>query len=246
MLEALNAGSIDLGWTGAPPPIFAQAGGVELVYVGAEPEAPHIEAVIVKPGSSIRTVADLKGKRIAFQKGSSSHFLLVAVLEHAGLRITDVQPVFLPPADARAAFETDRVDAWTVWDPYLAAAQDVLQARVIADYTEVLHPSTFYESSRRFALAQPDILGAVLAELARTGAWANGHRRELAELLAPAVGLPVAVVEKWQARNPYGVRPVDDRIAATQQKVADTFFEQKIIPRRIAVQDYVWTWKPQA
>lgn len=244
MLEALNGGSIDLGWTGAPPPIFAQAGGVQLVYVGAEPEAPHIEAVIVKPDSPIRKVADLKGKRVAFQKGSSSHFLLVAALEHAGLKITDVQPVFLPPADARAAFETDRVDAWTVWDPYLAAAQDALKARVVADYTELLHPATFYQSSRQFAQSHPDILGLVLSELAKTGAWANGHRKELAELLAPTVGLPVSVVETWQGRNPYGVRPLDAQIVATQQKVADTFFEQKIIPRRIDVKQNVWTWRP--
>ncbi|KAF1022877.1 MAG: putative aliphatic sulfonates-binding protein [Paracidovorax wautersii] len=239
LLEALNGGSVDLGWTGAPPPIFAQAAGIELVYAAAEPPAPHIEAIVVRPDSPVRTVADLRGKRVAFQKGSSANFLLVAALEKAGVKFSEIQPVHLPPADGRAAFESGRVDVWSVWDPYLAAVQDALKTRTLSDYEGLLQPSTFYQASRRFAENHPQ----VLEELARTGEWANGHRRELAELLAPTVGLPVPVVEAWQARNPYGAQPITPQIVAVQQQVADTFHAQNLIPRRIEVARYVWDWK---
>jgi sulfonate transport system substrate-binding protein len=128
LLEALNAGSVDFGYTGAPPPIFAQAAEKDIIYVGAEPIGPTSEAIVVKAGSSIAKVSDLKGKRVAVQKGSSSNFLLVAALQHAGVARADIVPVYLPPADARAAFESDRVDAWTIWDPYLAAVQAPVRA----------------------------------------------------------------------------------------------------------------------
>jgi sulfonate transport system substrate-binding protein len=110
LLEALNAGGVDFGYTGAPPPIFAQAAGKDIVYVGAEPSG-------VKPGSALASVADLKGRRVAVQKGSSANFLLVAALQKAGVAFTEIQPIYLAPADARAAFESDRVDAWSIWDP---------------------------------------------------------------------------------------------------------------------------------
>lgn len=243
LLEALNAGSLDFGYTGAPPPIFAQAADKNLVYVAAEPVSPSVEAIIVKSDSPLVRVTDLKGKRVAVQKGSSANFLLLAALQKAALSFSDIQPVYLPPADARAAFESDRVDAWTVWDPYLAAAQAALKVRVLADYTNLTQTNSFYESSRDFAQQSAMILNLTLTELAVTGAWANANPRAVSELLAPQIGLPVEVVEVWQKRTHYGVQPVDTAIVATQQKVADAFFDQKLIPRKVLVSDAVWTWQ---
>ncbi len=122
MLEALNVGSIDLGSTGDIPPIFAQAAGADLVYVGVEPPKPKAEVILVPENSPIKTVADLKGHKVAFQKGSSSHNLLLRALRQAGLKFTDIQPTYLTPADARAAFQQGNVDAWAIWDPYYSAA----------------------------------------------------------------------------------------------------------------------------
>jgi sulfonate transport system substrate-binding protein len=243
LLEALNAGSIDFGYTGAPPPVFAQAAEKNLVYVAAEPGAPSIEAIIVKPDSPLTRVTDLKGKRVAVQKGSSANFLLLAALEDAGMAFSDIQPIYLQPADARAAFESDRVDAWTIWDPYLAAAQVALKVRVLADYTHLTQTNAFYESSRDFAQHAPIVLNTTLSELAKAGTWANANPHAVAELLAPQVGLPVDVVEIWQKRTHYGAQPVDSTIIATQQKVADAFFDQKLIPKRVKVADAVWTWQ---
>jgi sulfonate transport system substrate-binding protein len=244
LLEAMDASSVHFGYTGAPPPVFAQAAGKNLVYVAAEPGSPSIEAILVKAGSSLNRVTDLKGKRVAVQKGSSANFLLLAALEHAGLSFADIEPIYLQPADARAAFESDRVDAWAIWDPYYAAAQATLKARPLADYAELTQPNAFYESSRDFAQSSPMILSLTLTELAKAGAWANANQRAVSELLAPEVGLPVETVEIWQKRNHYGAKPMDAGIISTQQKVADAFFGAKLIPRKVNVAEAVWTWQP--
>ena len=123
LLEGLNVGSVDFGTTGETPPVFAQAAGADLLYVAHEPPAPLSEAILVPKDSPLKTAADLKGKRVAFNKGSNVHYLLVRALEDAGLSINDVTPVYLAPADARAAFERGSVDAWVIWDPFQAAAE---------------------------------------------------------------------------------------------------------------------------
>jgi sulfonate transport system substrate-binding protein len=133
LLEGLNVGSIDFGTVGEAPPIFAQAAGANLVYVANEPPAPLSEAIVVPKTSTLKTVADLKGKKVALNKGSNVHYLLVKALEKAGLDYKDVQVVYLPPSDARAAFERGSVDAWVIWDPFLAAAEKQLGARILAD-----------------------------------------------------------------------------------------------------------------
>jgi sulfonate transport system substrate-binding protein len=123
LLEALNVGAIDFGNTGEAPPIFAQAAGAPIQYVAYEPPAPKGEAILVPKDSKLTSVADLKGKKIALNKGSNVHYLLVKALEKAGVKYSEVEPVFLAPADARAAFERGAVDAWVIWDPFQAAAE---------------------------------------------------------------------------------------------------------------------------
>jgi sulfonate transport system substrate-binding protein len=129
LLEGLNVGSIDFGTVGEAPPIFAQAAGANLVYVANEPPAPASEAIVVPKASTLSSLAELKGRKVALNKGSNVHYLLVRALEKAGLKYGDITPVYLPPADARAAFERGSVDAWVIWDPFLAAAQTARRAR---------------------------------------------------------------------------------------------------------------------
>ncbi|MBY4829444.1 sulfonate ABC transporter substrate-binding protein [Burkholderia dolosa] len=243
LLEALNANSIDFGYTGAPPPVFAQAAGVHFVYVGAEPPAPHNEAVFVKSDSPIRSLADLRGRKVALQKGSSANYLLLEALKKAGVRYDEIQPVYLPPADARAAFESGNVDAWAVWDPYYAAAQNALKVRTLSDYTGLTPTNNFYEATRDFAQQHPDVIGAILKQARETGQWVNGHPADTAALLAPKVGLPQPLVETCIKRVPFGAVPIDDRIVAVQQRVADAFYAAKLIPQKLSVADNAWTDK---
>ncbi|PKB19709.1 sulfonate ABC transporter substrate-binding protein [Janthinobacterium sp. 64] len=237
LLEGLNVGSIDFGTVGEAPPIFAQAAGANLVYVGNEPASPASEAIVVPKGSGLRTLADLKGKKIALNKGSNVHYLLLKALEKAGVAYADIQPVFLPPADARAAFERGSVDAWAIWDPFLAAAEKQLGARVLADGKGLVANYQFYLASRTYAEKHPEILRIVLDEVAKVDDWGRNNPDEVATILAAQTGLSKDVVALAASRYAYGVKPVSVDVIASQQRVADAFSSLKLIPKPIIVKD---------
>ncbi|MGA3092717.1 MAG: sulfonate ABC transporter substrate-binding protein [Terriglobales bacterium] len=237
LLEGLNVGSIDFGTVGEAPPIFAQAAGADLVYVGNEPAASAAEAILVPKGSPIRNVAELKGKKVALNRGSNVHFLLVKLLEKAGVNYHDVDTVFLTPADARAAFEHGAVDAWTIWEPFLAAAQQQTGARVLADGNGVVSNHQFFLASRSYAAKRSDVVAIVLEEVAAVDRWAQTNPKEAAAALAPQVGLDQETLELALSRGGYGVKPVSNAVLAEQQQIADTFFDLKLIPKRINVRD---------
>jgi sulfonate transport system substrate-binding protein len=237
LLEALNVGSIDFGNTGEAPPIFAQAAGAPIQYVAYEPPAPKGEAILVPRDSKLTSVADLKGRKVALNKGSNVHYFLVKALEQAGVKYSEIEPVFLAPADARAAFERGVVDAWVIWDPFQAAAEAATGARTLADGTGVVANYQFYLSSKRFLESNPGIVDLVLAQLSEVDDWARGDIHAVAEQLAPAIGLPVAVVETALKRQAYGIKPVTDAVIADQQRVADTFFALGLLPKQIKISD---------
>jgi sulfonate transport system substrate-binding protein len=237
LLEGLNVGSIDFGTVGEAPPIFAQAAGADLVYVANQPPAPQGEAIVVPKGSALKSVAELKGRKVALNKGSNVHFLLVKALEKAGLKYTDVQTVFLPPADARAAFERGAVDAWVIWDPFLAAAEKQLGARVLADGRGLVANHQFYLAARPYSDKRPQVVQAIVEELAKLDRWAEGNPKEVAAFLGPQIGLDIGIAEVAAARFAYGIVPISATVAAEQQKIADVFFELKLIPKAIRIAD---------
>ena len=234
-LEALNVGSIDFGDVGEAPPIFAQAAGAPLAYVGATVPRPQSEAVLVPKGSAIKTVADLKGKKIALNKGSNVHYFIVKLFEKHGLAFADLNLVYLPPADARAAFEKGSVDAWVIWDPFLAAAEKSLEARVLADATGVVGNRAYYFSSLDYVAKNADVLAIAIEELNKVDVWGAANKGELAGELATLWGLPKPVAELSVNRSAYGTAPITKAILGEQQKIADTFFELKLIPKKINV-----------
>ncbi|WP_316397131.1 sulfonate ABC transporter substrate-binding protein [Bradyrhizobium sp. 33ap4] len=240
LLEALNVGAIDFGNTGEAPPIFAQAAGAPIQYVAYEPPAPKGEAILVPKDSAIKSVADLKGKKVALNKGSNVHYLLVKALEKAGVKYSEIEPVFLAPADARAAFERGAVDAWVIWDPFQAAAEAATGARTVADGTGIVANYQFYFASKKFLQADPKIVELVLAQLSEVDDWAKGDIHAVAEQLAPSIGLSVPVVEVALKRQAYGIKPVTDAVVADQQQVADTFFALGLIPKQIKISDVAW------
>ena len=234
-LEALNVGSIDFGDVGEAPPIFAQAAGAPLAYVGATVPRPASEAVLVPKGSAIKTVADLKGKKIALNKGSNVHYFLVKLLEKHGLTYADVNPVFLPPSDARAAFEKGSVDAWVIWDPFLAAAEKALDATVLADATGVVGNRAYYFSSLGYVDKNADVLKVVIEELDKVDQWGAANRSALAAELSQLFGIPRPVLELSVSRQKFGTTPITKAILGEQQTLADTSFDLKLIPKRINV-----------
>jgi sulfonate transport system substrate-binding protein len=237
LLEGLNVGSIDFGTVGEAPPIFAQAAGADLVYVGNEPAASAGEAIVVPKDSSIKTVAELKGKKVALNRGSNIHFLLVKLLEKAGVRYTDVDTIFLTPADARAAFERGSVDAWAIWEPFLAAAQRQTGARILADGNGVVSNHQFFLAARSYAKKREDVIAIIIDELAKVDEWAKTDTKAAAAVLQPQIGLDQATLELALSRGGYGVTPVNDAVLAEQQRIADAFYDLKLIPKHINVRD---------
>ncbi|MFT3803113.1 MAG: sulfonate ABC transporter substrate-binding protein [Burkholderiaceae bacterium] len=238
LLEGLNVGAIDVGYVGEAPPIFAQAAGARFAYIGNDPAAPRAEAILVAEDSPIRSVAELKGRKVALNKGSNVHYLLVRQLEKHGLSIQDITPVYLAPADGRAAFESRNVDAWAIWDPFQAAAEKAIGARVLADGTDSgVNNYQFYLGERGYVSRNPKVIDALFADAVEQGIWLKKNLRQAAERIAPLQGLPVDVVEQALRRYEFNVKPITAAVAADQQKIADTFHQLKLIPKPIAIKD---------
>ncbi|MFP9227769.1 sulfonate ABC transporter substrate-binding protein [Pectobacterium cacticida] len=241
MLEALNVGSIDLGGTGDIPPIFAQAAGADLLYVGMEPPKPQAEVILVPEGSQVKTVADLKGRKVAFQKGSSAHNTLLRALQRDGLKFTDIKPIYLTPADARAAFQQGNVDAWAIWDPYYSAALLEGGVRVLVDSSGLQKTGSFYLAGRPYVEAHGTFIRQVLDELTRADALTIGDRAQSITLLANAVGLPEKVIETaLDHRPPTTIEPLDAATIKAQQSTADLFYENRLVPVKVNIAERVW------
>src|SRR5580704_16974257 len=244
LLEAINAGSVDFGYVGDAPPIFAQAGGAGIRYVAAVKSDGNTQAIIVPRDSPIKTLADLKGKRIAFGRGSSAHNLLVAALEKAGIAWTDITPAPLATADATAAFVKGSVDAWSIRDPYLSLAELKDHARVIAFDKDVHKPNAFYLAGSDFVEKYPALVARLNGVFASEGVWADQHHEEVAKAQAEATGVDIEAVRRFVDRSNYRVVPVDDEVVKSQQAVADRFARLGLIPGPIKVSDIVWKWTP--
>lgn len=236
LLEGLNVGSVSFGEAGEAPPIFAQAANSNLVYIANQPAAPKAEALIVPKDSSIQSIQDLKGKRVVLNKGSNVHYLLLKVLEANHLKLEDIQVVYLPPADARAAFEKGAVDAWVIWDPFFASAEKQLGAKVLATGENLVSNHQFYLADRKFAEQHPDLLKAVVNELNTTTQWVSQHQADAAKLLEKPTGLSLDVLNTSISRMGFGVQPISNQVAKEQQYVADAFYQQKLIPNKINIQ----------
>ena len=236
MLEAMNAGAVDLGYVGAPPPIFAQAAGADLVYVLATAANTDTQGVLVPKDSAIQEPADLNGKKVAVTKGSSANALLVRTLQFAGLEWGDAEPVYLLPADAKAAFEGGSVDAWAIWDPYYAAEEAASGARTIATDGSVGAPSrSYYLASRSFAMENPDVLEVLHTSLTESETWSQDHVDDVAKLIAGETGLPEDVIVTVEQRRKVGVERITPEVVAEQQEVADLFFNIGLIPAKLDI-----------
>jgi aliphatic sulfonates family ABC transporter substrate-binding protein len=243
LLEAVSAGAVDYGYTGDAPPIFAQAAHASIRYVGVIPARGYGQAIIVPKDSPAKTLADLKGKKIAVAKGSSAHNLIVSALESAGIAWTDVTPVYLAPADAASAFGRGAVEAWSIWDPFFAIAELRQSARPLPIDPQAAVQNSFFLANRDFLAAHSDIVSAINREVASATAWAGDHRDEAAALFAEASGVDFAAQKRSVDRAEFTFGPLTDKVVAEQQAVADRFHRLGLIPAPIVVRDDVWNGK---
>lgn len=202
-IEAATAGKIDFAITGNTPPIFGAASNAKVKVVSAYNGGGVGDQILVQADSPIQSVSDLRGKSIAVGKGSSAHGHLLGQLDKAGLTPADVTLVFLQPADALSAFKAGQADAWAIWDPYTAQAEQQLKVRSIAQAKGVTNGYWFGVASDA-ALADPkrsSALADLLVRFAKAAKWAQDHPQEWAEKYAAAVGLDPRAAEVSQSRS---------------------------------------------
>lgn len=234
-LEALKVGGLDIASTAESPPIFAQAAGTPLVYLATTSADGKAISLVVPTNSPVKKIADLKGKKVAFQKASIGHYLLVKALEKEGLKLSDVQSVFLPPPDANVAFSQGRVDGWFIWEPFVMRAEQSKVGRILLDGGEIRDTGNFYSTSRQFYQEHPDVIKIFFEELQKAQIWSKNHPKELAQLLAPVTQLDVPTLEQMHDKYDFELLPITEKTIAKQQEVADKWYSLGLIPNKVDV-----------
>lgn len=245
LLEALNIGNVDVSADVADTvPVFAQAAGARLTYFAQEAPSPTAQAIVVHSDSALQNLADLKGKKVAVTKAAGSQYLLIAALNKAGLKFTDIEPAYLTPADGRAAFENGKVDAWVTWEPFLSSVQRQLPTRTLADGKGLAQYQRYYLTTNAYAAGHPQVLEVVFGELKSTGHWLKANPGEAAKILGPLWGnLDAATVQAANDRRSYEVQSVKADKLDEQQSIADAFFAAGLLPKAVNAKD-VEVWQP--
>lgn len=236
--EALAANAIDFGHASDGIGIFQQASGKGLVYLAAESPYPGGVGFLVPKDSPIRTVRDLRGKKVVTGRGYNTQYVLIKALQAAGLRYEDIEPVYIVTAsDTVAAYQSGSVAAIGLWDPFLAGAQVATDSRLLFDGTGLSGNRTYHFAQPGYAKANQATLRTVFAELRKANQWAQGHPKEVVETLAPQLKVDPQVLALATERRQYGVVPLTSEIAKEQQGLADVFAQLKLIPKPIEVKD---------
>jgi sulfonate transport system substrate-binding protein len=246
LLEAINIGAVDFGADVADTvPIFAQAAGAKLAYVAEEAASPTAQAILVPRTSPINTLTDLKGKKVAVTKGAGSHYLLLVALAKAGLSFKDISPAYLTPADGRTAFVGGSVDAWVAWDPFLSSTLKQSEARILADGSNGLAScKRYYLASAAYADSHSAVLDIIFNKLAEIGKWVKAHPTEAAASLTGLWGIDAATVEEANSHRSYLVGPVTAAGLSEQQRIADAFLAEHLIPAKLDTNALkIWTPK---
>jgi len=243
ILEAIGKGKIDLGYAGVASPIFAQSEGVPFVYIANDSALPGSIGIIVPQDSPIRTLADLKGKKIAATQKTAGHYLLIRALTQAGLQLKDAQLVDLPPPKAQEAFVRGEVDAWAIWQPFLAELQETMPVHFLANSDGLMNDRSFYLASRSFASDFPDIVKIVMGETRQMATWITKNPQRAAEFISARTGMKISTAIMLTKSHRYDLLPIQDRAVEEQQRIAEIFFRLGLLPERIWIEDVIWKQK---
>ncbi|MFZ0043372.1 MAG: ABC transporter substrate-binding protein [Solirubrobacteraceae bacterium] len=243
ILQAMNSGSIDVGGVGDAPPAFSAAAGGKIAIVAATQTNPAKGALLVPKGSSITSISQLKGKKIAVAQGSSAHYHLLTVLNKAGLTVHDVTIDYLQPAQALAAFSSGSVDAWDIWSPFVEEA-------VAKDHAKILVNGNGYGSNYSYVVASRAALeNSTTASEIRTyvkllgqaQTWANTHQQAFGALWSKATGLPTSITDRAAADSTAKVVPINAGVISAEQGVANAFSKAGLIPLDPQFSKFVYT-----
>jgi len=233
--EAFNSGALDITYTAESPPLFAQAARGPVLYAAATASNGSLVSLVVPPSSTAKSIRDLKGKRIAFQKSSIGHYLTIKALEAEGLQLSDIEQVHLAPPDASAALTKQGVDAWFIWEPFVTRAVRTGIGRVLLDGTKLRDTTNFISVRLPFAEQHPEVVRAYLDALQAEEAWSAEHKHEVAVLLTNQLAIDVPTLEAMHEKTRFGIFPITEQDRRKQQEVADLWHARGFLPRKIEV-----------
>ena len=238
LAEALSANAIDFGHASDGIGVFQQASGNGMAYLAAESPYPGGVGFLVPKDSPIRTVRDLKGKKVVTGRGYNTQYVLIKALQAAGLSYEDIEPVYiLTASDTVAAYQSGSVAAIGLWDPFLAGAQIATDSRLLFDGTGLSGNRTYHFAQPGYARANQETLRTVFAELRKANTWAQANPKQVVDTLAPQLKVEPKVLALATERRQYGVVALTPEIAREQQGLADVFAQLKLIPKPIEVKD---------
>ncbi len=240
LLEAMNAGSIHVGGVGNTPPLFAAAADGQFQVVQGATYGGTGDAIVVPKGSPITSVADLKGKKVGVAEGSSANYNLLAQLDEAGLKYSDVQVENLQPADALAAFSSGHLDAWAIWEPFTSQAEVDADAQVLSTGKGLVNGYTFQVASDA-ALEDEATAAALkdyLSRIARAQVWSQSHQDEWAAVWSEETGLSEEITSAALAKREVELVPITSEVIDSEQEMADAFADNGLVPEQFDVADY--------
>jgi len=234
--EALNAGAVDVGGLGDAPYVFALGAGAALKVVSIiHGEGRYTTAILVPKDSPLKTVADLKGKRIVTGRGSIGHFLAIRALRSAGLKTSDVNFIYLLPSESRILLDSGEADAWSTWDPYTTISVTQNNARVLISGTQLLSNNLYLAATSKAIAAKRVQLDDFVARVERAYTWVGTHPEEYAAAQAKVTGLPVAVHLAAANATNWRRLDIDDSVIKGLQETADIYREEGIVDKHIDV-----------
>jgi sulfonate transport system substrate-binding protein len=240
MLQAMGSGSVDIGGVGDAPPVFAAAGGEKVKIVGARTAGPNGAATVVPKNSSITSISQLKGKKIAVAQGSSANYHILTVLNKAGLTTKQVTLDYLQPADALAAFNSGHVDAWDIWSPYIEQVTVQNGAKILANGSGYGSNYSF-EVASQAALAdkaKAAAIGDYLKILNQAYVWSDTHSTTWAKLWGDATGLPATVMNKAATDAANKPAVINSSVIADEQQLVTNFYKAGLIPTQVKMSDF--------
>lgn len=236
LVEAIKAGAVDFGYVGSSTMTFGLASGAPLKAIGVWRFHGPGSGLMVRPDGPIQSLADLRGKRIAVVRGSPAHLFVAQLLRNTGIPNDAVTWVFLPPSDAKAAMAGRSIDAWAIWDPYLAIGEREDHLRVLATSEKVSSEVECAVASAQATLTKRAELLDFMARVRRAYRWSETHKEAFARAYAQETGLPIEIARIARGRMQVEVlQKITDEAIAQHQKGADLYADIGVIPKRIDI-----------
>jgi sulfonate transport system substrate-binding protein len=242
IIEAMNARALDFGLSSEIPVAFGAAAHANMRVVAVLKGDVNNQAVLVPKNSPVQNIAELKGKRVGYVRGTTAHYFLLRMLWAAGLQFSDIQAINLNPTDGAAAFYSGDIDAWAIYGYPIDFAIARGKARVLrtaegvlsGNYAVIVTPETLADPAKRQAAAD------YLVRLGKGFDWIEANKQQWAQAVAPVINVPLPFVEAQYAHEsqPEKIVPIDDAAVASAQQVADTFAKAGVLPATVDVAPY--------